>query len=75
MGVRSATPKGAAAKVARGSRRRARGALAKQSQRTAINKLRRINRERAKSKQPPLTQRTANGITAYYNAVTRRYSV
>jgi hypothetical protein len=66
MGTRSAVPKGSSAKVARGSRRRARGVHTRQAARTALNKLRRINRDRKKSGKPPLASHKApNGTTAY----------
>ena len=66
MGVRSAVPKGAAAKVAAGARRARRGVFTRQSARTAIHKLRRINRDRAKSGKPPLKSHKApDGTMAY----------
>jgi hypothetical protein len=66
MGARSAVPKGSSAKVSRGSRRRARSVFTRQSARTAVNKLRRINRDRAKSGKPPLTSHKApDGTTAF----------
>jgi hypothetical protein len=59
MGQNSATPKGAASKVGRGAKRRARGVFTRQAARTERNKERRIRREalkvqRANSK-PPTT--------------------
>jgi hypothetical protein len=66
MGVHSAVPKGASAKVSRGSRRRVRSVFTRQAARTAVNKLRRINKDRAKSGKPPLTSHKApDGTMAY----------
>lgn len=55
MGVRSAVPKGAAAKVAAGRRRAASGKHARQRERTTQHKLNRINRDLAKSGRGPLS--------------------
>ena len=76
MGVNSATPKGSAAKVGRGARRKRRGAHAAQSARTALNKLRRINRLRRRHGKAPKTQHImSNGLVVSYDPNTRRYRV
>jgi hypothetical protein len=70
--VSSATPKGSAAKVGAGRRRAARGVHKRQAARTAVHKLRRINRDRAKSGKPPKTLHTApDGTIAHFDG--KRY--